>query len=228
MAKAVPVKINWSEHRQKFADLLNKFSAYGYSRFNVFSDFCELSAISIADNCDPYHLVNSEKTVDEREERYKNLIGKYKPEAQNLFGDILAAIVQEMQTYCPNHFIDVLGEIYHSLEFQDKWRGQFFTPQSVCDTMGRMAMLDGTTVKERIAEKGYVSLNEPCCGGGAIILGAANALTYHGLNPQKQMLTVANADCRDRPRRPLRTHVLHSVKPLRLARDCPATRFIDL
>lgn len=172
-------------HRKNFVKLLNQFNSYGYSRWNAFTDFLELSAIAIA-NCDT--IVTPKKVVDEREERYKRTISKYKKDAQPLFAQMLAELVEEMETYCPNHLTDILGELFHELEFNDEWKGQFFTPQNVCDAIGILNFGDCDKV---IQEKGFVTLNDPCCGGGALILGAANGMRKAGLNPNKQLLTVA-------------------------------------
>jgi len=42
-----------------------------------------------------------------------------------------------------------------------------------------------------IEEKGYISVCEPCCGSGAMILGAAKALKDAGYNYQQQMVVHA-------------------------------------
>lgn len=175
-------------HRKNFVDLLNTFSKYGYSRWQVFTDFLQLSAISLA-NCDRYCLVNEQATIDEREKQYLNTIGKYKKEVQELFPQMLYEVVEEMQSYCPNHLTDVLGEMFHSMEFQDEWKGQFFTPQNVCDFIGIINFSDSDAA---IKEKGFVTINEPCCGAGAMILGACNGMREAGLNPNTQALVVAN------------------------------------
>lgn len=176
---------NFTAHRKNFVSLLNQFSSYGYSRWNAFTDFLELSAIAIA-NCD--QILTAKEIRDEREERYKRTIGKYRKEAQPLFAQMLVQ-VEEMGSYCPKHLTDVLGEMFHDLEFNDKWKGQFFTPQNVCDMIGMMNFGD---CDKAIQKKGFVTVNEPCCGGGALILGAANGMRAAGLNPNTQMLTVAN------------------------------------
>lgn len=186
MAKRKVVK-NLSAHRKNFADLLNKFGSYGYSRWNAFTDFLELSAISIA-SCDRYGLLTTKETLDERENQYRRIIGKYRQETQPLFGQMLAQIVAELESYCPNHLTDVLGELFHELEFNDRWKGQFFTPQNVCDMIGMMNFGDCDAA---IKSKGFVSVNEPCCGGGALLLGAANGMRAAGYNPNTQMLIVA-------------------------------------
>ena len=193
MVKKKPAKTiqGLSEHRKKFVKLLNNFNAYGYSRFNVFNDFLHMAATSIANSSDPYYLANAKTTVDAREEEYKNVIGRYKPECQNYFGEMLAALVLEMETYCPDHWTDVLGELFMELGFSDEWKGQCFTPQSVCDMMGLISFDVGKT-QSLIDEKGFVTVNDGAVGAGAIIFGAANGMRRNGFNPQKQMLAVVN------------------------------------
>ncbi|MBR0287781.1 MAG: hypothetical protein IJQ82_02260 [Selenomonadaceae bacterium] len=194
MAKKKPAKVigGLSEHRKNFVKLLNEFGAYGYSRYNVFNDFSHMAALSIANSSDPYNLVNPQSVVEEREKQYKNIIGKYKPELQNRFGDMYAELALEMETYCPNHLTDVLGELFMELGFGDQWKGQCFTPQSVCDMMGMMNFNDVDRLQTLIDDKGFVTVNDGTVGAGAIILGAANGMTYHGFNPQKQMLAIVN------------------------------------
>ena len=130
--------VGLTEHRKNFVNLLNQFNNHGYNRFNVFNDFLQMAAISLANNSDPYHFVTTEKTFLEREETYKRTVDKYKPALQEVFPKMFAELLQEIESYCPNNFTDVLGEIFHTLEFQNEWKGQFFTPQCVCDMIGRV------------------------------------------------------------------------------------------
>ncbi len=89
-------------------------------------------------------------------------------------------LVEELQSYCNSgesiHLTDVLGELFHELDFNDKWKGQFFTPQHICNLMGKTAVGENDSFKNEIAKKGYFTVLEPCCGGGAMIYGVANAM----------------------------------------------------
>lgn len=177
--------------RKKFVKMLDSFSAHGYSRWNVFTDFIEIVAITISNSSDPYYVYTDKKTRDQREERYLQLIGKYKKAMQLLMPQMFAALVEELETYGHGSMTDVLGELFMELNFQDEWKAQFFTPQCVCDLTGQMA-LDPASVKTAIEDKGFITINEPCCGGGALILGAMNALYKLGYNPNSHALIIAN------------------------------------
>ena len=76
---------------------------------------------------------------------------------------------------------DFLGSMFMALEIGNKHNGQFFTPYAVCS-----AMAEGTITKEgcdrALAEKGYITLNDPACGGGATLIAGANRLRELGVN----------------------------------------------
>lgn len=180
-----------TEYRKQFVKLLNEFNAYGYNRFNVWSDFLHVAAISLA-NVDIYHIITPKKIFDEREESYKRVIDKYKPACQELFPKMLVTLVNEMSTYKPGYLVDVLGELFHSMELHNEWAGQFFTPQTVADFMGMITVNDAAAIKAQLDERGYIVVNEPSCGGGANIIGVANGLSKIEVNPQKTLLTIAN------------------------------------
>ena len=193
MAKKPPKTISGlTEHRKNFVKLLNKFTAYGYNRYNVFNDFLQMTALAIANNCDPYNLANPPEVVEKREKIYSTVSKRYKPEALELFPQMLVELQEEMQTYCPDHLTDVLGELFMELGFGDQWKGQCFTPHCVCDSMGRITFSHVADVQALIDEEGFVTVNDCAVGAGAIILGAANAMTHYGFNPQRQMLIKVN------------------------------------
>ena len=56
---------------------------------------------------------------------------------------------------------DVLGKLFHAFGLHNKWKGQFFTPDHICQFMG---MVSGPPSEEELKEKGYISISDPCCG----------------------------------------------------------------
>ena len=184
-----------SEHRKNIAKCI-EFIGRKHSRWKVFSDFLAIAAISISNNCAPYYTDAEEKIRTEREKRYLKIIGNYDKHERMLFMSMFTELVEELQSYCPCresvHLTDVLGELFHELNFNDAWKGQFFTPQCVCDLMSEMTLGDGESYKKIIAEKRYFTVNEPCCGGGAMIYGLANTMNKIGLNYNKEVLVFAS------------------------------------
>lgn len=51
--------------------------------------------------------------------------------------------------------------------------------------------LGGDHAKRIIAERGFITVNDPCTGGGAMLIAAAHALQDEGLNHSQQMHATA-------------------------------------
>lgn len=81
---------------------------------------------------------------------------------------------------------DILGEIFCKLELFDQGGGQVLTAQNTADIMGDLVM-SKDFVRDEIQRCGYVSIKENCCGSGALILGALNALLSLNVNPCRQV-----------------------------------------
>lgn len=164
------------EHKKSIIDLMRK-AAYSHDTWNVYSDFLELSSVAISNSVD---LLNK----GEREKRYFEIIKGYTKEEMELFPKMLGELVMALE----EEQTDILGEVYQELELANKWRGQFFTPMSICRATGEMAMQG---LKKEIDKKGFVTVSEPACGGGAMIIGLAQAMKKAGYNYQQHMLVTA-------------------------------------
>ena len=93
-----------------------------------------------------------------------------KPELE-LFGKALGALVLEMET---KPFEDVLGRHYMEFALSSKgqqWNGEFHTAKTICDLMARMTLAD----MEYLPTEGPITVCEPACGAGAMILSLAEA-----------------------------------------------------
>ena len=177
-------------HRQNFVRLIQSMSRH-YDTWRVFSDFVEMAALTIS-NSDRHFLSTPKKVWEEREKAYLEIINRYRKIEQPVFAKMLAELVMELDDcVASGHFTDVLGEVFHELELHNKWNGQFFTPQHICDMMGRMVFNKDIT-QEAIDSRGYVNISEPCSGAGAMIYGFVNAFCEAGFNHSKQTLVVAN------------------------------------
>jgi hypothetical protein len=75
------------------------------------------------------------------------------------------------------------------LELGDSWKGQFFTPYDICVLMAKLSMTG--VAQKAIHDKGFCSVNDPCSGGGAMVIAAAHAMLDDGINYQMQMHAVA-------------------------------------
>lgn len=145
--------------------------------WQVFRDFCELGAISLANACAFGSL------RDQREERFCQLIGTYKPEERQRFPFLLSCVVECMEA---ESFDDVLGSIFMEMDLGSHWRGQFFTPYCIAAMMTRM-----TFEPDRMEGQEFVRVDEPAAGAGGMIIAFAEAMLAAGVNPQRRMYAVA-------------------------------------
>lgn len=170
-----------SEHYNNLVKLITKLS-YRHSSWKVFSDFVEISAISISNSVDWIHK-------DSREKKYFEIIGQYEKQELELlaqmFAELVMALEAEVSVRGPT---DILGSLYHELELHNKWTGQFFTPVHVSEAMGMMVAPDK---KELIEKKGFIRVAEPCVGSGSMIIGFANALKSNKIDYTSKMVVTA-------------------------------------
>lgn len=144
--------------------------------WQVFSDFCEMAAIAIS---------NALRMDDELERRYMDIVGRYNHEEAaalaHLLGIVTMALDDEPQ--------DFLGEMFMQMELSDHWRGQFFTPYDLCRMMASLLIDDATIAK--LGGGGFVTMNEPSCGAGAMVIAKAQALLDRGVNYQQALHVTA-------------------------------------
>lgn len=167
------------DYKKEFCALMDRF-AFRYSKWQIWNDFLSLSAISLA-NVMPV----PEKA--EREKLYLSIVGSYQKEDQEVFPKMLELVVLALEE---NPEQDFLGSLYHHLGLHQEQKGQFFTPYHICHFMSELQFA-GDGKEEQLKEKGYISVNDPACGAGAMLIAFANVAKKHGINYQQQVLFVA-------------------------------------
>ncbi len=84
---------------------------------------------------------------------------------------------------------DVLGRLYMELELGSTHTGQFFTPPELSELMARLSYGDALAT----LDKPFVTLQEPACGAGGMVLAFVKAMLSHGHNPAERLW----AHCQD-------------------------------
>lgn len=159
-------------HQRAFVSLIQD-NSHRHRRHEVFSDFCELGALAISNSVDRHQ-------ADEREARYLQIVARYEPEEVRRFPEMLGHLTLALEA---GHR-DVLGQIFMSLDLGDHWKGQFFTPYELAYCMAQMTLTDCEQVIER---QGFLTVMEPACGAGGMVIAAAAALLDRGINYQQNM-----------------------------------------
>lgn len=153
--------------------------SYRHSTWQVFNDFLEISASAVSNRID-------ETNFKARENNVLEIFKRYDANEIDMFIDMYGKLVMELEKQ--DELRDVLGELFHALNLHNKWRGQYFTPHNVANMMAEMTITDCDKI---IKNKGYITVGEPACGSGVMILGVANSLKKQGFNYQKHMLVQA-------------------------------------
>ncbi len=150
------------------------------NRWEMFRTLVELSYCAISQRGP-----GTSTDPDTLEERYMRAIDPYKEhKARFRFPDFLGELSLEVMKKCG----DPLGEAAGELEILDSGLGQFFTPYHVSLLMAQMNL---TGVDDIIKERGYITLGEPACGAGCMVLAAANVIEAMGHDPETTMIVEA-------------------------------------
>lgn len=150
-----------------------------HSPWEVFTDFCAMAAISLWQPF--YHNEEDENT-------YLKTIRKYRKEQAHEFPKLLACVVEALEER-PHDF---LGEVFHALELHNKYKGQFFTPFNISLMMSRINVgKNDSRFTGSIEEHGYITLGEPACGSGGMVIAFAEAMRELEYNPQQHLLAWA-------------------------------------
>lgn len=157
--------------------LLDHFQ-YIRDQKQVFTDAVEFVALNVA-------LISDPHKKESRKERCKEILDSYDGRDYTKFIEICTA-VNELMKGMIECFDDYLGEIYMNLPGNKSQAGQFFTPYHVSLMVAKMTF--GT-----IPETGKVlTINEPACGSGGMVIAAAQTFDELGFNYTDNALVVAN------------------------------------
>lgn len=170
-------------HRENFVKLIEKISEKTGGNSQVFNDFLKIAATSL----------NSFNNNPTREKSFQETMNKYDEKIQPLFKGMLAELTLTLNDCVKEnpHYEDILGKIFHEMNLNERKNGQVFTPQHTGDLMGEVALPEDY-VKSEIQRQGFITIKEPCCGSGAITLGALNRLLKLGVSPNFQVVVYAS------------------------------------
>jgi type I restriction-modification system DNA methylase subunit len=139
-----------------FRKILASISDYHESR-RVFDAFTRLVACAVA--------------MRSREKEYLEEAGRWKKEDLERFSHALGALIAEMEL---RPFEDILGPYYTEFALSPGTRdkhGEFHTPKAICDLVAQTLIAEN-----KCPEDGPITLCDPACGAGAMILSFAAAL----------------------------------------------------
>jgi type I restriction-modification system DNA methylase subunit len=161
------------DNKKLFIKTLKDCAAYG-DLMRVFSDWLNIAAITVRQAA--YH--GGQRPKDEEFEHFERLyleaVKPYSKEQLHRFAEMLATAQWALDAWEG----DFLGSVYMELQ-GDKTRqaaGQFFTPFHVSELMAQIQFVE---LAEHIRTQGFVTMSEPACGGGGMLIAAAKQCDLH-------------------------------------------------
>ncbi len=174
-------KNNYISDNKYVKEMAEEIYAIGakHSVSTVFSDFLLISSYAVSNMVDKVHY-------EERENEYLRVVKKYTKEELDKFVQLNVLLILALNEY--QFTADILGELFAMLNQGNSKNGQFFTPMNISQLMANITI--EPNFKE-VDEKGYITIMEPTCGSGGMIIAAANTFLEKGYNPSTSMCVCA-------------------------------------
>ena len=153
-------------YTKEIIERINKLSG-SRSPYEVFCDWIKCSAISIQNACQIHNDL-----WKKREEQYMQTIRPYGEHGLE-FGDMLGFLTMALE----NDISDILGQVYMEAELGNKSTGQFFSPFHISRMCAELSLRDQDGSQK-------ITLNEPSCGAGGMIIATAAVLKDRNVNYQ--------------------------------------------
>ena len=153
-----------------------------YSAYEIFTDWIRCLALAI----EQATSLRRDEEWRNREQEYTDTIKKYSDEERTKIAKMTAYLIDTLEDG-PD---DVLGDVYMKADMGSKAAGQFFTPFHLSVLTAKLGLMEQIEAY-KTGEIEKIEINEPACGGGAMILAAAKVLQESGVNYQKAMEVVA-------------------------------------
>lgn len=139
-------------------------------RYEVFRDFVTMTAIA---------LHNAAYKIASLEAEYLGIVGRYSRDEVDKIARLFGRLILLLEL-APR---DVLGQLYMELDLGNTNTGQFFTPPEISELMARLSYGE----ELQTLSKPFVTLCEPACGAGGMVLAFVKEMISHGHNPARHV-----------------------------------------
>lgn len=155
---------------------------YKTDRSRLLSDIFEIMAIAISNRVDRRPSVWSA-----REKRFEDIKNQYESRDWKVIEEIFTKIYCLCSSVCYSNgaFADYLGQLFMQSGTSNGKLGQFFTPYNISKLCAKITLANG---EEKLREKDIITLNDPCCGSGGMLLAGLDVLINdYGINYTEQV-----------------------------------------
>lgn len=152
-----------------FVRSFNRIASHRH-RYEVFRDFVTMAAISM------HNAIHKDEKL---ESEYLAIVKRYERDQVTALCGLFAKLVLLLDAE-PQ---DVLGPLYMELELGNTQAGQFFTPHEISELMARLTYGD----ELKTLDKPFITLCEPACGAGGMVLAFVKVMLSYGHDPAKRL-----------------------------------------
>ena len=131
-----------------------------------------------------YSMINTVTFKRDREKAFFEVVNKYNLKEQDQLTYLMSILVN---SYSQDKNCDILANIYQKLGLNNKSTSQFFTPPHVADLMSKIALTKEEALNE-IKDKGFITISDPSCGSGRLLISSYNQLLDYGVSRDKILL----------------------------------------
>ena len=163
---------------QSYRTIIEKIARTHSTSVSVLADFCRISACALS--------------AGAREDEYVETIKRYSKEELQRLSEAFALMVNEAEA---NPFVDILGPYYTEIAAHSskQARGEFYTPQCISEMMARMVL----DPEEAISKGTPITVNEPACGAGGMVLAIAKLFSPLTQGGEKSYVDLLRVTCQD-------------------------------
>jgi hypothetical protein len=160
-------------YKRRFEDLFDSLCA-ARSKFTAWNDCIHIWAYMISNSCD---------FRQDREDKYLAIIKQYTSKEHDDIAKLFALLAAALEE---NREQDFLGQLYMEYRFGDVKKGEYFTPYEIASMMSQL------TGDSRENTEKYVSVNDPACGSGVMLIAYINQLIKNNQSPHLEALVVGS------------------------------------
>lgn len=142
---------------ESIAEIIKAMSGK-YAPQSIYSDWVEMMALSIENST----CLFEDEVWRKREQRYRDICQKYTREENMKFCWCMSLLVESLE----KEINDELGKIYMELDASNSRTGQFFTPFHLSVLMAKLMEPSDDDL----------TINEPSCGGGGMVIAMVKEL----------------------------------------------------
>lgn len=164
-----------NQHQKEFIKCLGQLErSEGLRTFEAFSSFLDMAFCSLA------KVTVWGERADKLEARYMDQVGRFRhrQESSAAVAQAFAHLVAGLEAEPRDFLGDILMEVGPNAR-----TGQFFTPWHLCLVCADITIGEEADV---IAGERILTIQEPACGCGAMVLAAGEVLKKRGIDPARQ------------------------------------------